>query len=83
MVSIVGLLNQAHASQRATCTSLLEIALSVMSVCVCVCVCVRACVTAPKTINYIHLIFNLYNQLNKFVMFRNIMKQFLVWDWPL
>ena len=35
-------------------------------------VCVR--VSAPKAINYIHLILNLYNQLNKFVAFRNVTK---------
>ena len=47
-------------------------------VCVCVCMCVRACVcvcvSTPKAINYIHVIFNLYNQLNKLVAFRNVMK---------
>ena len=32
-----------------------------MSVCVC-----------PQVINYIHLILNLYNQLNKFVAFKNV-----------
>ena len=26
-----------------------------------------SCVSAPEAINYIHVIFNLYNQLNKFV----------------
>ena len=38
--------------------------------------CVRACVCAstPEAINYIHMILNLYNQLNKFVVVRNIMK---------
>ena len=35
------------------------------------------CVSAPKAINYIHMIFNLCNQLKKFVTFRNITKQFL------
>jgi len=40
-----------------------------MLVCVCVCVCVR-----PQAINYIHVILNLYNQLNKFVAFRNVTK---------
>ena len=35
------------------------------------CVCVCVCVSAPKTINYI---FNLYNQLNKFVAFGNVTK---------
>ena len=28
----------------------------------------------PEAINYIHVILNLYNQLNKFVAFRNIPK---------
>ena len=32
------------------------------------------CVSAPEAINYIYVIFNLYNQLNKCVAFRNIMK---------
>ena len=44
---------------------------------------VAVCVSAPEAINYIHMIFNLYNQLNKFVMFRNVTKQFFVWAWPL
>ena len=41
--------------------------------CVCVCVCVhvhvrvRACVSIPEATNNIHMIFNLYNQLNKFI----------------
>ena len=43
------------------------------------CVCVHACVSAPKAINYIHVIFNLYNQLNKFVAVRNIKKAFYTW----
>ena len=30
--------------------------------------------SAPKAINYIHVIFNLYNQLNKFVVFSNVTK---------
>ena len=38
-----------------------------MSVCV--------CVSAPEAINYIHMILNLYNQLKKFVAFRNITKE--------
>ena len=42
-------------------TGFLKLLLSVMSVCVCV------CVPAPEAIN-------LYNQLNKFVAFRNVMK---------
>ena len=33
-----------------------------------------ACVFGPEAINYIHVIFNLYKQLNKFVAFRNITK---------
>ena len=37
-------------------------------------VCVRACVSALEAINYIHVILNLYNQLNKFVAFRNVTK---------
>ena len=37
-------------------------------------VCVFACVSAPKAINYIHVILNLYNRLNKFVAFRNVTK---------
>ena len=40
-----------------------------VGVCACVCVCVR-----PEAINYIHVILNLYNQLNKFVAFRNATK---------
>ena len=35
--------------------------------------CVRG-VSPPQAINYIHVIFNLYNQLNKFVAFRNVTK---------
>ena len=30
------------------------------------------CVSTLEAINYIHVIFNLYNQLNKFVVFRNV-----------
>ena len=52
-------LNQVHVSQSAW---FLEIAF-VRDVGMCVCV----CVSAPKAINYIHMIFNLYNQLNKLV----------------
>ena len=37
-------------------------------------VCVCMCVSAPKAINYIHVILKLYNQLNNFVAFRNVMK---------
>ena len=36
--------------------------------------CACVCVSAPEAINYSHVIFNLYNQLNKFVVFRNVMK---------
>ena len=46
-------------------------------VCACACACMSACymcVSAPEAINYIHMILNLYNQLNKFVAFRNITK---------
>ena len=32
------------------------------------------CVSPPKAINYIYMIFNLYNKLDKFVAFRNIRK---------
>ena len=46
----------------------LKLLLSAKPVCVCV------CVPAPKAINHIHMILNLYNQLNKFVAFRNITK---------
>ena len=30
--------------------------------------------SAPKALNYIHMILNLYNQLNKFVAIRNVIK---------
>ena len=68
------------------CAWFLELLLSVKLVCVCVCVrvcvhvcvcvrvCAHACVSAPKAINYILVILNLYNQLNKFVAFRNVTK---------
>ena len=53
----------------------LKLLLSVKSVCVCVRVCVCVCVCPPpEAINYIYVIFTLYNQLNKFVAFRNVMK---------
>ena len=68
---IHGLLNQACASQSTS--GFLKLLLFVMPV----------CVSTPKAINYIHVIFNLYNQLNKFVMFRNITKQFFVCARPL
>ena len=35
------------------------------------------------SINYIHMILNLYNQLNRFVTFRNITKQYYAWVRPL
>ena len=38
------------------------------------CACVHVCVSASKAMNYIHVILNLYNQLNKFVTFRNVTK---------
>ena len=50
---------------------LLKLLLSTTLVCVCVCVCV--CLP-PEAINYIHVILNLYNKLNKFVAFRNATK---------
>ena len=37
------------------------------------CVCTHVCV-CPEAINYIYVILNLYNQLNKFVTFRNVTK---------
>ena len=43
-----------------------------MSVCVCVCLCVCVYVSTTEAINYIHVILNLYNQLNNFVAFRNV-----------
>ena len=71
MVNIVLFLNQVCARQRLVFIWFLEIVF-VRKVSMLVCVCV--CVSAPKTINYIHVILHLYNQLNKFVAFRNIMK---------
>ena len=35
---------------------------------------VGMCVSAPEVINYIHVILNLYNQLNKSLAFRNVTK---------
>ena len=32
------------------------------------------CMSIPEAINYIHMILNQYNQLNKFVAFRNVTK---------
>ena len=48
-------------------------------VCVCACTCTCTCVyvwcpSAPETLNYIHVILNLYNQFNKFVAFRSVTK---------
>ena len=64
-------LNQMHASLWPAWAWFLEIAFVCnVGVCVCVCVCMCVCVSAPEAINYIHVIFNLYNQLNKFVTFR-------------
>ena len=67
-------LNQARASQRLACTWFLEITF-VHEVGVCV------CVSTLKVINYIHVILNLYNQLNKFVAFKN--EAFYAWPRPL
>ena len=61
------LLNQA-------CTWFLELVF-VCDVGMCVFVFV---LSTSKAINYIHMIMNLYNQLNKLIVFRNIMKQFYV-----
>ena len=78
-IVIAKLLNQTCASQRPACAWFLEIAfvreVSMHArVCVCVCVCVRVCaclcVSTLKAINYILVILNLCNQLNKFVAFR-------------
>ena len=38
------------------------------------CFCLSVCVSTPEAINYMHVILNLYNQLNKFVVFINVMK---------
>ena len=70
MYELAFFLNQACAGLFAH-TWFLEIAF-VRDVGMCVCVCVRVCVSAPKVINYIHVMLNLYNQLNKFVAFRNV-----------
>ena len=40
----------------------------------CACVHVHVCVYTPEATNYIEVIFSLYNQLNKFVVLRNLMK---------
>ena len=61
-------LNQAHSG---LCTpGFLKLLLFVKLVCLCVCV----CVSAPEAINCIHMILNMYNQLNKFVTFKNVTK---------
>ena len=52
---------------RSACDWFLEIAF-VCDVGICVCVCACTCVSALEAI------LNLYNQLNKFVAFRNVMK---------
>ena len=52
----------------------LKLLLSTKSVCMYACVCVCVCVSTPEAINYIHVILNLYNQLNKFAGFRNVTK---------
>ena len=67
---IVTFLNQALAGLGPARAWFLEIAF-VREVGVCV------CVSAPKAINYIHMIFILYNQLNKFVAFRNVTKLYM------
>ena len=36
--------------------------------------CACVCVSTPEAINYSHVILNLYNQLDKFVAFRNVTK---------
>ena len=41
------------------------------------------CVSAPKAINYIHVVLNLYNQLSKFVAFINVTKLSMHGHWPL
>ena len=45
---------------------------------VCLSVCVR-----PRDYYYIQMILNLYNQLNKFVKFRNVTNQLYAWTWLL
>ena len=41
------------------------------------------CVSAPKAINYIHSCdIEPVQLVNKFVRFRNVMKQFYAWAWP-
>ena len=64
-------LNQACTGQRPAHTWFLEIAL-IRDVSMCV------CVSTSKAINYIHVILNLFKQLNKFVMLINIMKQLCI-----
>ena len=64
-------LNQVHAGRRlAHAFGFLKLLLSVKLACMCACV----CVPAPEVINYFHVILNLYNQLNKFVAFRDATK---------
>ena len=45
-------------------------------------VCVCACVSAPESINYIHVIMNLYIKLSKFATFGKVTNQFYPWMWP-
>ena len=72
IVVAVVFLDQACADLRPACALFLEIAFACN-------VGVSVCVSAPEAINYIHVIYNLYNQLNKFVTFRNVTKQFFLW----
>ena len=66
MILWVNFLNQALADLWLMSAWFLEIVF-VRDVNMCLCVC-------PEAINYIHVILNLYNQLNKFVAFRNVTK---------
>ena len=61
------MLSQSHAGQRPARAWFLEIAFVRE-------VGMSACVSAPEAIDYIHAILNLYNQLNKFVAFRDVTK---------
>ena len=65
-------LNQVCAGRRPARAWFLELLLSVTLVRMCVCV--HVCVPAPKAINYIYMILNLYKQPNKFLAFRNVTK---------
>ena len=67
---IIKFLNHACAGRRPAHTWLL---LSTMLVCVCVCVCLSVCLSVcPEAMN-------LYDQLNKFVAFRNLIKLSMHW----